>query len=214
MHGGRRPTATARFRQERPGTGRLRGHRLARAQACPATGRKARTSTGARTLAGLRRLSRATAPVGRTEAGPGGPTAPRPDGLVPPGGVRLGASYSDHGDGGFQQVPGTDRAERADPQADGTVRSARQDAPRMSGVPLELPAGSRDVAPGGNGDPVPVVVDPASQPAIAVSSRNEDEERTSPLPVILPARPLYRDRNQSRCPGDRSRRRGRAGRRR
>jgi hypothetical protein len=53
-------------------------------------------------------------------------------------------------------------------------------------VPLELQAGFSDVLPGTDSDPAPFPIDGVSQPAIALSPRNEDLERTSPLPVILP----------------------------
>ncbi len=115
-----------------------------------------------------------------------GPPVLGPDGRPLPDSVRLGASHADRRGSGHQQVPGIDSAERDDPQTHGALRPVRQDAPRMPAVPLELPAGSRDVPPGGEGGPVPLVIDAVSQPAIVPIARNEDQERTSPLPVILP----------------------------
>ncbi|MGO8957561.1 MAG: hypothetical protein ACLQFR_09360 [Streptosporangiaceae bacterium] len=108
-----------------------------------------------------------------------------PEGLPIPGRARLRASVADDG-GGYQQVPGNDRGDPRDPKPNGALPAPRNDAPRMPGPPLELPAASHDARPGSEGDPVPVPIDAAVQPAIARNLRNEDNERTSPLPVILP----------------------------
>ncbi len=115
----------------------------------------------------------------------GSPGMRRPAGPPPSASVRFGASLIDDGDRVRDRGPAVDRADRGGQYSAGAPGTARAEAPRVPGAPLELPAGTRAAGQGAN-DPLPAVIDRVIKPASVESRRDEDEERTSPLPVILP----------------------------